>query len=167
MGKVNLKFLALVPLLLFFLLAVSGCGGLTVLNFDTVSKNPDSVYSQSESPLITVISSKPSAVPGISLEDQRLLDDIDYSQDIVLVILFGYGASRDDSVINVWQLKEVIWVQAVFLTPPADAVKTSPYQIIKISKAQMPRFGKLTFRLLDDDMQEKAKAVQVVSSVSR
>lgn len=106
-------------------------------------------------------------MPGISLEDQRLLDDIDYSQDIVLVILFGYGASRDDSVTNIWQFKEVIWVQAVFLMTPDDAVKTSPYQIIKISKAQMPRFGKLTFRLLDDDMQEKAKTVQVVSSVSR
>jgi hypothetical protein len=136
----------------------------TVFSFETISKRTDLSENHDSSPKIQIISAKPADnISGISAEDQAAVQDVDYSRYLVLIVFFGYGGADQDHIINIREFKSTVWVRADLSTSPSETEKTSPYQIISIDKRQMSRSGEITFRLLTDQYEQKAQAVQLIA----
>jgi hypothetical protein len=138
--------------------------GVTVLSFDAINQQATSSADQNTSPWLQILTSHP-AVPilDISPDDQNMVQDFDYSQYFILIVSYGYGASTQDSVINIKQHNDQVWIKANMVTPPEGESKTSPYQILKIAKSQMNWFGNITFSLDNEQFEEKARISGVIS----
>jgi hypothetical protein len=132
------------------------------LAFDTISKQTAYVGNEDASARIQVITSPSSSPSNLDLlpSDQSLIQSVDYSQYFVLAVFYGYGSSEQNDIIKIAQFKDIVWVESGFPTPPSEANKVSPYQIVEIKTGQMSQFGELTFRLVNDVFVDKAKASQ-------
>ena len=136
----------------------------TPLTFQTASKQGQATENQIGSPQIVVVTEIPAQpVYGIRTADQEILRDTDYSKYFLVIALFGFGSSEQDEVTKLWQHDHDFWVQATFATPPDNSEKVSPYQIIKITRSELTHFGSISFRLLDDQKMDKAKAEQTIT----
>jgi hypothetical protein len=131
------------------------------LVFETIGKQMTYLGSEDANAKVQVLTdSSSSSSLNILPSDQSLIQSVDYSQYFVLAISFGYGSSDQNDVIKTAQFKDIIWVKSNFPTPPSEANKTSPYQIIKIRTDQLSQFGEITFRLVNDVLVDKAKTAQ-------
>ena len=140
----------------------------TELTFDTLSRQTQyNSENQDTKPGIQVITGQPlEPVPGISPSDQSMIELVDYAQYMVIVVRFGYGGSPQNNITSIKQQKGDIWIRSVIESPAADAPKFSPYQIVKIPREQIIRTGNIRFILLNGSYEEKARTVQMISSVN-
>jgi hypothetical protein len=161
----NAAIIALLTLILIVVALPLGTVGAEAppLTFDTLSKQSDFSDSQDGTIRMQILSSKPTfPVTGVSLADQTMLETVDYDKYLVVVAFFGYGAMLQEGITNVWEFRDVIWIRSLYSTASEDAtVKYYPYQIIKLEKTQMQRFGNITFRLLSG-YDQKSETVQNV-----
>jgi hypothetical protein len=136
----------------------------TELKFETISIQSDNPYNQSISPKIQVITSLTQvSVTGISPGDSSSIEQVDFEQDFVIVVFLGTSTSNQNSIGSVKQLKSDVWVKAEIQATPQGDIKYSPYQIIKISKLQMPQTGSIDFILLNNLYEEKSRAIETIS----
>jgi hypothetical protein len=136
----------------------------TAIQFETISLQPDNLYSQVTSPKIQVIDNLSQAtVPEISPADLSAIEKVDFARDFVIVAFFGISGSQQNSIASVKQFKSDVWVKCDIQATPASDVKYSSYQIINIARSQMPRTGALDFILLNNLYEEKSRAVLTIS----
>ncbi|MBI2850294.1 MAG: hypothetical protein HYX80_04530 [Chloroflexi bacterium] len=101
----------------------------------------------------------------------------DFSNSFLLVAFQGRREHPNDFILitDVWQNKSTVYVRAQFydaeLSEPVTVehgtyVVTQrerlPYSAIIVSKAKMPQYGRLIFRLVDDYGREKAMTTAVI-----
>jgi hypothetical protein len=135
------------------------------LTIETISRQSNYTGNQNTSPSIQVISSRPySPVKDVLPQDAAAIDSVDFSRYFVMVVSFGYGSAVQNTVQDIFQFKSVFWIKSNITSDKDHPTKFSPYQIIKIDKSEMVRYGKITFRLLNQ-FEEKAKTIQVVLPV--
>jgi hypothetical protein len=135
------------------------------LTLDTISRETDYSGSQDSNPRIQILSSRPAMdIAGVTPEDSSLIQSVDYSRYFVMIAFFGYGSSSSSSVLDIWQYKSVFWVKSNISKDEKQPTEISPYQVIKIDKAEMVRYGKITFRFLNQ-FEEKSKTIQVIAAI--
>ena len=66
---------------------------------------------------------------------------------------------------QIWQTDNIIYVEAYFdqAGPAYMDATSSPYDVVKVSKENMTRFGEITFILLDQEEKERARAIYNIS----
>lgn len=137
----------------------------TDLKFETVSihrsfSNPK----YSLAPEIKVLISKPvTLVEGITSESYADILNVDFSKYFVLLLFHGETWPGEGIEIKgIWQDKESIYVLAQFQPPQATTtvvpIQVNPYHIVKVSRESLIQFGEISFKLLDQLGQERAKA---------
>jgi hypothetical protein len=121
-------------------------------------------------PDIFVLSDMNTSFPSNLYEPywRRVLESVDFSKYFV-VFVFGKPGAHNDivEVKNVRQNDNTVTVTARFYrlnwnSIPAEIV--SPAQAIKVSKANMGSFGRITFKLLDTTGLEKASTTATILS---
>jgi hypothetical protein len=163
--KINHKILSLAGIVLVgAALALSGCNnGPATISFEVIGKQTGYISNEAVSSSIEIINSLPSEnITNLSSEDESALQSVDYSQNFAMIITFGHGYYNQDSVIKISQFKDVFWIQTNL--DPDSKEGGSNYQIVKIPKAGMLRYGKIIFRLLDSQFAETAKAIQTIAA---
>jgi hypothetical protein len=173
MDTVAFNWLSLIKKLLFVLLgaliiaaaiAYVYYQNATAISFETRVKQYDAIENQVPNSQIQVITSVPEQpVYGLKTADQTILQTADYSKSFLVIAFFGLGSSDQDEITNIWQRNGDIWVQAKFVNPPENSEKVSPYQIIKVDKAELTQFGDISFRLLDSEKLDKGKIRQTIT----
>jgi hypothetical protein len=70
----------------------------------------------------------------------------------------------DIEVVQIWQTDNIIYVEAYFdqAGPTALESWSFPLDIVKVSKENMIQFGEITFILLDQEGEERARTTQVI-----
>jgi hypothetical protein len=120
---------------------------------------------------IYVMASKDSLLPPvldqISAEYQTKLKTVDYSRDFILFAFMGFQSLTGPTieVTQIWQIDNIIYIEAFFDKggPTYAPGWSSPRHIVKVSKDNMSRFGEITFILLDQEGEERARAVYNIS----
>jgi hypothetical protein len=146
--------------LIFILLAIvlTGCNaGVSMVPFKTISKQTIPV--QDAVPRIIVIS-KPQTVVGILSKDQVVINDFDYSHDVLIIGFLGYGDYAKPWVTKISQLKAAtgnltIWVQAD-IPPSTSGESTVNYQIVSVHKSDIVKLGDILIRLTNPNFSSKA-----------
>lgn len=163
--NINYKIRTLIGIVfLAATLALSACNnGPAVLSFDTTGKQTGYISNTATGSSIEVIVSRPLINhPDLTSEDEAVLQAIDYSRYFVLIVTFGHGYYNQDNIVSISQFKAVIWVQTSLDESGTEG--GSNYQIVKVPKDEMIHYGKITFRLLHNQMGEIARAVQTISA---
>jgi hypothetical protein len=98
---------------------------------------------------------------------EEILDTIDFSRYFILLAFMGSQpvTGPNIEVKQIWQTDNIIYVEAYF-DPAGPAFMdslSSPYDVVKVSKDNMPQFGEITFILLDQNGEERARAVYDIS----
>ncbi len=117
------------------------------------------VISQEDSPL-------PESIDGPFWRDS--LANVDFHRYFVVFVFYGFPASANDvvEVSSVRADQSTITVKARFYTRKSNSVTSemvSPAQAIRVSKANMKTFGRLSFRLVDATGQERATTNATIS----
>ena len=143
-------------------LALSACNsGPATLSFETIGKQTGYINNVATASSIEVVTSRPAVeIANISPEDLSAIQSVDYFRYFTLVVVFGHGYYNQDSIAKISQLKDVIWVETNLSESGTEGGPN--YQIVKVPKADMILYGKIIFRLLDNQMGEIAKAVQTI-----
>ena len=163
--KTNYKIRSITGIVfLTAMLALSACNnGPAVLSFETVAKQTGYISNTATGSLIEVIVSRPLINhPNLTSEDEAALQSVDYSRYFVLIVTFGHGYYNQDDIVQISQFKFVIWVKTSLDESGTEG--GSNYQIVKVPKAEMIHYGKITFRLLHNQMGEIGRAVQTISA---
>ncbi len=145
-------------------LALSACNnGPAVLSFEIIGKQTGYIENVATASSIEIINSRPMInIPALSPEDQSAIQSVDYSRYFVLIVTFGHGYYNQDNIVQISQFKYVIWVQTNLDESGTEG--GSNYQIVKVPKDEMIHYGKITFRLLHNQLGEIARAVQTISA---
>jgi hypothetical protein len=145
-------------------LVLSACtNGPAALSFEIINKQTGYVNNTTTASAIEIITSQTMvSLTILEPEDQIAIESVDYSRYFVAIVTFGHGYPYQNNVTKISQFKEVVWVQTNL--DPSSTDGSSNYQIVKISRDDMIRYGKITFRLLDNQMGEIGKAVQTISA---
>jgi hypothetical protein len=120
---------------------------------------------------IYVMASKDSPLPPVIEEIftdyQTKLEVVDYSRDFILFAFMGFQSLTGPTieVTQIWQIDNIIYIEAFFDKggPTYEPGWSSPRHIVKVSKDNMSRFGEITFILLDQEGEERARAVYNIS----
>lgn len=114
-----------------------------------------------------VIASEDSPPPPVlAFEDGEYLPelaDIDFSQCFILFAFMGFQSSTGPKIMvtQIWQIDNNIYVEALFDQggPTQQPSWSSPADIVKVSKDNMTQYGEITFILLDQEGEERARTV--------
>jgi len=94
---------------------------------------------------------------------KTMLDAVDYSRYFILFTFMGSQpfAGPKIEVERIWQVENVIYVEANFDKggPTYQPTITLPFDTVKVSKDNMTQYGEITFILLDQDGEERARTV--------
>jgi hypothetical protein len=144
-------------------LTLSACSsGPAVLSFEQIGKQTGYNNNNATASYLEVITSRTMiSLTILSPEDQSAVESVDYSRYFTLIVTFGHGYANQDNISKISQFKEVVWVHTNL--DPSSTEGGSNYLVVKVLKADMIRHGKITFRLLDDQMGEITRAVQTIS----
>jgi hypothetical protein len=120
---------------------------------------------------VYVMTSKDSPPPPvIAFEDEEYLpevEDVDFSQYFILFTFMGLQSVTGPTikVTQIWQIDNDIFIEAFFDQggPTYQPAWSSPCDIVKVSKENMTQFGEITFILLDQYGEERARAVYSIS----
>jgi len=101
------------------------------------------------------------AIDQISAEAQTKLDVVDFSKDFILFAFMGYQGVTGPTIeiTKIWQINNTIYVEAYFDKggPTYQPASSSPVNIVKVSKENMTQFGEITFILIDQYGEERAR----------
>jgi hypothetical protein len=162
--KINFKIRFLLGIILVAAtMSLSACNnGPATLSFEIVNQQTGYISSNTTPSYIEIITSpQMKSIWPLSPEDQVAIQSIDYSRYFTLIVTFAHGYDDQDSITKISQFKDVIWVQTNLVTSSSSEGDSS-YQIVKIPKTDVIRYGKITFRLVDDGFAEIAKVVQTI-----
>jgi hypothetical protein len=146
----------------------------TELPFDSVlySGNLGGPY-EGKSAQIRVIQDIQTLTPEwfdwVDPQEQNAILSIDYSKYFVVIAFNGYRTSiySDLSIQRIWQSENEVFVLAHFNDFISGATSlpafNSQYQVVKIDKTLITHLGEITFRLLDELGEERARAVYDIS----
>jgi hypothetical protein len=143
------------------------------LAFNTISKEQYDAYREN-SPRIFIVTANqtiPDNNPWIKNEEVIKLNSIDYSKYFAIIAFNGFlGYRRSDFEINkIIQDKNIINVVSHFSTISATTIpaNSSESHIVTVSKESLIQYGEITFKLLDESGQEKAKAIREIYIASQ
>jgi hypothetical protein len=167
----SLKVITIGLVMLLTVTAVSACSS-DKLRFHEIDVDKTRIGFASDSPVpdIFILSDTNTSMSSNLYEPywREVLRPVDFSK-YFLVFVFGKPGSHNDivEVKNVRQDGGTITVTARFYTlnwtsVPAEIV--SPAQAIKVSKANMKSFGRITFKLSDTTGLEKASTIATILS---
>ena len=95
------------------------------------------------------------------------LEDVDFSQYFILFTFMDFQSSTGPKikVKQIWQIDNIVYVEAFFDPggPTQQPSWSSPVDIVKVSKDNMTKFGEITFILLDQSGEERARAIYKIS----
>ena len=100
---------------------------------------------------------------------QTTILEVDYSKYFVVIVFNGYRTGIH-SVLNIqriWQNENEVFVLTHFndIVPEGTSLSlsNSQYQVVKIDRTLITHSGAITFRLLDELGEERAKAIYDIS----
>ena len=100
---------------------------------------------------------------GTHYKNEEILDTVDFSRYFVILAFMGFQSVTGPTIEiqQIWQVENIIYVEALFdkAGPTYQPAWSSPYDVIKVSKEDMIQFGEITFVLLDQDGEERARTV--------
>jgi hypothetical protein len=101
--------------------------------------------------------------------NQTTILGVDYSKYLVVIVFNGYrsGIWRDLSIQRIWQNDNEVFVLAHFNDFVSGATSlpafNSQYQVVKIDKTLITHPGEITFILLDELGEERARTIREIS----
>jgi len=105
----------------------------------------------------------PPVIEEIFTDYQTKLKTVDYSRDFILFAFMGFQSLTGPTieVTQIWQIDNTIYIEALFDQggPTYAPGWSSPSHIVKVSKDNMTQFGEITFILLDQDGEERARTI--------
>ncbi len=151
-----MKKLIVIPLI-FVILLLNSCGGLSGLSFETISKQIGMIDNLGPTPRIEVVTQIPSSIQGVISSDLSTIQNLDYSKYVVFVVFFSQSSS---TVTGISQLKAftghiTIWVETD-ITDSASDTAIPGYQIVTVTRDQIPNRKSVLVRLLNESLGGKS-----------
>ena len=154
-------------LILVMLFIVTACDNST-LAFETIveSGQVGGPY-EGKSAQIRVIydiqTPRPECFDWVYPRDQTTILEVNYTKYFVVIVFNGYrgGIFSDLCIQRIWQNTDVVFVLAHFndIVPEvySEPATNSQYQIVKIDRTLITHQGPISFRLLDEAGEERAR----------
>ncbi|HTY82014.1 MAG TPA: hypothetical protein VMB24_04465 [Dehalococcoidales bacterium] len=158
----KIRYLALVALVAAALSLAACDNGPATLSFQGVAKSVTNISGVTASTIDVFTSAPPENLLALSPEDQVAVRSVDYSQYFVILVTFGWGYAYQDSITDIIQFKNVIWVKTTLEESSTEG--GANYQVVKVPKDELIHYGKITFRLLHHLMGELGRTVQTIQA---
>lgn len=134
-----------------------------------VAHRPTYIAEPGTPPYIFVITHTQSPLPDrweyYTVDPQREklinIEDVDFSKYFMLVVSMGFQSVTGPKITveSIWQVGDVIYTQANFDMdgPTYQPTFSEPARSVRVSTENMTQFGEITFILLDQEGEERAR----------